>query len=81
MSYGKRLIQSASEALAIAQGRMEPAAIYVPENIDSAAARKSQKYSKAESVSEDEQDSASIIKYHNYQVSEEDFKYLFNLTK
>ncbi len=37
---GKRLIQSADEALAIAEGRMEPASVFAPEAIDVAAIRK-----------------------------------------
>lgn len=48
MSFAKELIQSAEEALAIAEGRSEPAAVFVPETIDVAAIRKSQKLSQAE---------------------------------
>lgn len=48
MTFGKELIQSAKEALAIAEGRAEPAGIFVPETIDVAAIRKSQKLSQAE---------------------------------
>ena len=48
MSFAKELIQSAEEALAIAEGRAEPAAVFVPETIDVAAIRKSQKLSQAE---------------------------------
>lgn len=40
MTLGKELIQSANEALAIAEGRAEPAAVFVPESIDVAAIRK-----------------------------------------
>lgn len=47
MSFGKELIQSAEEALAIAEGRAEPAAVFVPETIDVAAIRKRQKLSQA----------------------------------
>ncbi|TCQ14985.1 NadS family protein [Rhizobium sp. PP-CC-3G-465] len=45
MTFGKELIQSAEEALAIAEGRAEPAAVFVPETIDVAAIRKRQKLS------------------------------------
>ncbi|MBE0599721.1 MAG: helix-turn-helix domain-containing protein [Burkholderiaceae bacterium] len=45
MTFGEELIQSAKEALAIAEGKMEPAAIFVPETIDVAAIRKRQKLS------------------------------------
>lgn len=48
MTFGKELIQSAHEALAIAEGREEPAAVFVPETIDVAAIRKRQKLSQAE---------------------------------
>ncbi|MBX8802582.1 MULTISPECIES: NadS family protein [Pseudochrobactrum] len=48
MSFAIELIQSAEEALAIAEGRAEPAAVFVPETIDVAAIRKSQKLSQAE---------------------------------
>lgn len=48
MTFGKELIQSANEALAIAQGRAEPAAVFVPETIDVAAIRKRQKLSQSE---------------------------------
>ncbi|MDA7966224.1 hypothetical protein [Ruegeria sp.] len=40
MSVGKSLIQGAQEALAIAKGELEPAAVYAPETIDVAAIRK-----------------------------------------
>ena len=46
-TFGKELIQSAEEALAIAEGREEPAAVFVPETIDIAAIRKRQKLSQA----------------------------------
>lgn len=39
MTFGKELIQSANEALAIAEGRVEPAAVVVPDSIDIAAIR------------------------------------------
>ena len=45
MTFGKELIQSAQEALAIAEGHAEPAAVFVPETIDVAAIRKRQKLS------------------------------------
>ena len=45
MTFGKELIQSAHEALAIAEGRAEPPAVFVPEHIDVAAIRKAQKLS------------------------------------
>lgn len=48
MSFGSELIASAKEALAIAEGRQEPAAVFVPESIDVAAIRKRQKLSQAE---------------------------------
>ncbi|RRH69286.1 NadS family protein [Falsigemmobacter faecalis] len=48
MSFGAELIASAKEALAIAEGRQEPAAVFVPESIDVAAIRKRQKLSQAE---------------------------------
>lgn len=47
MTFGKELIQSAEEALAIAEGRVEPAAVFVPETVDVAAIRKRQKLSQA----------------------------------
>lgn len=40
MSVGKSLIRGAQEALAIAKGELEPAALYDPENVDVAAIRK-----------------------------------------
>lgn len=48
MTFGKELIQSANEALAIAEGRVEPPAVFVPESIDVAAIRKRLKLSQAE---------------------------------
>ncbi len=45
MSFGKDLIKSANEALAIVKGEMEPAGVYVPETVDVAAIRKRQKLS------------------------------------
>ena len=47
MTFGKELIQSAEEALVIAEGRAEPAAVFIPETIDVAAIRKRQKLSQA----------------------------------
>lgn len=47
MTFGKELIQSAHEALAIAEGRVEPGAVFVPETVDVAAIRKRQKLSQA----------------------------------
>ncbi|MDO5705555.1 MAG: helix-turn-helix domain-containing protein [Paracoccus sp. (in: a-proteobacteria)] len=43
--FGKRLIESAEQALAIAKGEMEPAAIHVVETPDVAVIRKRQKLS------------------------------------
>lgn len=45
MSVGKSLLKGAREALAIAKGEMEPAAMYVPETVDVAAIRKRLKLS------------------------------------
>lgn len=45
MSFGSDLIKSANEALAIAKGETEPAAIYVPEKVDVVAIRKRLKMS------------------------------------
>lgn len=45
MSVGKSLIKGAQEALAIAKGELEPAAVYVPETVDVAAIRKKLKLS------------------------------------
>jgi putative transcriptional regulator len=39
-TFGKELIESATEALAIAEGRLQPAKIITPEVIDVAAIRK-----------------------------------------
>jgi putative transcriptional regulator len=50
MTFAKELIQSANEALDIAEGRAEPAAVFVPETIDVAAIRKSQKLSRKKSA-------------------------------
>ncbi len=47
MSVGKSLIKGAQEALAIAKGELEPAAVYVPETVDVAAIRKKLKLSQA----------------------------------
>jgi len=48
MTCGKELIQSAKEALAIAENRATPAAVFVRETIDVVAIRTSQKLSQAE---------------------------------
>jgi len=40
MSFGKELIESAEQALAIAQGDMEPGGVHVPEQIDVAGIRR-----------------------------------------
>ncbi len=45
MTFGKELIESAEEALRIAGGEAEPAAIYIPESINVAAIRKGLKLS------------------------------------
>ncbi|MCA3438279.1 MAG: helix-turn-helix domain-containing protein [Rhodobacter sp.] len=47
MTFGEELIQSAKEALAIAEGKVEPAAVFIPEAIDVAAIRKRQKLSQS----------------------------------
>lgn len=47
MTFAKELIQSANEALAIAEGRAEPAAVFVPETVDVAGIRKRQRLSQA----------------------------------
>lgn len=47
MSFGSELIQSATEALAIAKGEAAPAAVYVPETVDVAAIRRKQGLSQA----------------------------------
>ncbi len=47
MSFGKELIQSAEEALAIAKGEIEPAGVFIPETVDVAAIRKKQRLSQA----------------------------------
>lgn len=39
MSFGKELIESAREAVAIAEGKREPAAVYIPDDINIAAIR------------------------------------------
>jgi putative transcriptional regulator len=44
---GQRLIKSAEEAVAIAEGRMKPARIFEPEEIDVASIRKRQNLSQA----------------------------------
>ena len=38
-SFGKELIESAREALAIAEGTLQPGAVHVPGEIDDAAVR------------------------------------------
>ena len=45
MSVAESLIKSLEEALAIAKGELEPAAVYVPETVDVAAIRKKLKLS------------------------------------
>jgi len=50
MTFAKELIQSANEALEIAEGRAEPAAVFLPETIDVAAIRKSQNLSQTKSA-------------------------------
>lgn len=45
MSVGESVIRGAEEALAIAKGEMEPAAVFVPETVDVAAIRKRLKLS------------------------------------
>lgn len=47
MTCGEELIQSAEEALAIAEGRAELVAVYVPEAVDVAEIRKRQKLSQS----------------------------------
>jgi len=47
MSVANSLIRGAEEALAIAKGEMEPAAIFIPETVDVAAIRKKQNLSQA----------------------------------
>lgn len=47
MSVGKSLIKGATEALAIAKGETDPAAVFVPETVDVAAIRKKQNLSQA----------------------------------
>jgi len=42
MSFGKELVQSAEEALAIAKGEMQPGRVFEPASIDVAAIRKRQ---------------------------------------
>lgn len=48
MTFGRELLQSANEALAIAEGRAQPAAMFIPETVDVAAIRKRQKLSQTE---------------------------------
>jgi len=48
MTFAKELIQSANEALAIAEGHAQPAAVFVPETVDVAAIRKNQNLSQTE---------------------------------
>jgi putative transcriptional regulator len=50
MSVAKSLIKSAKEALAIAKGEMEPAAVFIPETNDVATIRKKQNLSQAAAV-------------------------------
>jgi len=49
MTFAKELIQSANEALTIAEGRAQPAAVFAPETInDVATIRKNQNISQTE---------------------------------
>lgn len=48
MTFGKELVQSANEALAVAEGRAKPAAVFVTETVDVAAIRKRLKLSQTE---------------------------------
>ena len=41
MSFGEELIQSATEALAIVRGEVQPAAVYPPETVREAVERES----------------------------------------
>ena len=47
MSFGKELVDSAREALAIAGREVEPAGAFVPETVDVAAIRKKLKLSQS----------------------------------
>jgi putative transcriptional regulator len=47
MSFGKDLLQSAEEALAIAEGQVDAPLAIMPERVDVAAIRKRQKLSQA----------------------------------
>lgn len=47
MSVGESVIRGAEEALAIANGEIQPAAVFVPETVDVAAIRKRLKLSQA----------------------------------
>jgi putative transcriptional regulator len=47
VSFGKDLVQSAQEALAIARGELEPGRVHVVEGVDAAAIRKRQKLTQA----------------------------------
>ena len=48
MGFGEELIQSAHEALEIAQGKAEPEGIYIPKKVDVAEIRKRQNLSQAD---------------------------------
>jgi len=48
MAFGKELIQSAKEAMAIAEDQVKPPAIFEPETTDVATIQTSQKLSQAE---------------------------------
>lgn len=61
MSFAKELIASAEEALRIAKGEAEPAAVYTPVSVDVAAIRKRQKLSQ-NAFAERYGLSASVIK-------------------
>ena len=52
MNFGKELVQSANEALAMAKGDLKPAAVFIPEAVDVAALRKKLKLSKTALVSD-----------------------------
>ncbi len=47
MRFGKELIQSAEDTLAIAKSEMDPAGVSIPETVDAAAIRKKRKLSQA----------------------------------
>ncbi|GHH05551.1 hypothetical protein [Pseudodonghicola xiamenensis] len=47
MSFGEELVTSAKEALAIAEGKLEPPAAFEPISVDVAAIRKAQNLSQS----------------------------------